>query len=285
MSDTGTLYKKDWWQREAFKKFVPLIKKHTNAHKIKNILDLGCGNGIVTEYISDLFPDAQILGIDANREMITSAKNNCLRNNVIFRLMDINDIYELSSQSVKYDLINANYVLHWLSVEQKKLLFKNLTKIISPRCIVTLGSCQRFPNFLQMLDDEIRSYLNISQDIPSAFHYFSTEEWSFFLQKYDCTVKGIYESLDTHPVLISHNLSQSNNFLRTWLWGASAGRAAYDHTADEFSRDFVYHTVNKLIKSFGTEKYYKNDNVNQENMMNAAFLEETLFLLAEFEEK
>ena len=285
MLNTGALYKKDWWQKEAFKRFIPLILKHTKRDNIKNILDLGCGNGIVTEYISELFPEARILGIDASREMIKSAKDNCSKKNATFRIMNINAIEELCSQAVKYDLINANYVLHWLSIEQKKILFENLKKIMSPHCVVTIGSCQRFLNFLQVLDEEIRCHLNIQQDSLPIFHYFSVIEWRSFLRQYDCIVKDTYECLDTHPVLLSCDLSQSNNFLRTWLWGASAGKAAYNYTAEEFSPDFVHYLVNKLIKIFGTEKYYRNDNLEQENMLKAAFLEETLFLLAEFEKK
>lgn len=57
----------------------------------ESILDLGCGDGILTEQISLLVPDEYVLGIDASVGMIENAEQN-VYDNLKFRYMDINEM-------------------------------------------------------------------------------------------------------------------------------------------------------------------------------------------------
>ena len=55
------------------------------------VLDLGCGDGILTEQLSFLVPYGNALGIDASINMIETAKMLC-KNNLDFIHMNINEI-------------------------------------------------------------------------------------------------------------------------------------------------------------------------------------------------
>lgn len=280
MLNTGEVYKKDWWQREAFNRFKPLIEKSIDTSKIINVLDLGCGNGIVTEYLAEIFPNASVLGVDVNTQMISSARKNCNNQNVKFDVLDIKNLESLFNQGMKYDLINANYVLHWLSLDEKHQLFDKMQNIIVPNATLMIGTCQKFPNFLQLLDENIREYLEIPSNVEPYLHYFTTPEWKTFLQDFGFRVEGKYEYLDNHPIMLSEDKTDPDNFLCSWLWGASTGKAAYMHSPEDFSSEFMNRIANLSVKIYGTAKYYKDSPNNNEDMKPAAFLEETLFILA-----
>lgn len=282
MTETGELYKKDWWQIEAFKRFEAIIHKSIDTKKIDRILDLGCGNGVVTQYLSSIFQNATILGVDSNEEMISYAQKNNNNPNVIYKHMDIRNLENIYGDK-KFDLVNANYVLHWLSKDEKQKLFQDLQDITAPKSHIMIGTCQRFPNFLKFIDENIRKYFNISRQTPECVHYFSEKEWNNFLNQNNFLFKSCCKNLDIHPILLSEKIDDQNNFLRIWLWGASAGKAAYFHHPRVFNQHFIDELVNKSYQLYGTESYYKNDFKSDEiqNYKYAVFEEETLFIVAQ----
>ena len=80
------------------------------------ILDLGCGDGVLTKNLCDIVPNGKVLGIDASKGMIETAKD--LENDKLsFKLMDINNI----KLDPSFDLIFSNAALHWIK-DHKKLL-------------------------------------------------------------------------------------------------------------------------------------------------------------------
>lgn len=283
MSTTGEIYKKDWWQIEAFRRFVPTIKNYINTSEVHHILDLGSGNGVVTQYMASIFPNADVFGIDANKEMVSYADKNNTKSNIKFEHLDIRNIEKLYKNDIKFDLVNANYVLHWLSQDEKKELFQKLSKIITPNAFLMLGTCQRFPNFLNFLDKNIRKYLKIQTKVPDYVHYFSEKGWVDFLRQNYFSVKGSYKILDTHPILLSEKIDDPENFLKIWLWGASAGKAAYSQPPEYFNEKFIQKLIKKTCELYGTENYYKNDKEteNLQTYKYAVFEEETLFMIAQ----
>ena len=90
-------------QKEWGKNLISTISLQGN----ESILDLGCGDGYLTEQISLLVPDGNVLGIDASVGMIKTAKKIC-QDNLDFVHMDINDLHF----SDEFDIIFSNAALH-----------------------------------------------------------------------------------------------------------------------------------------------------------------------------
>ncbi len=82
----------------------------------ETILDLGCGDGGLTEQLALLVPDGQVLGIDASEGMIAAAQNRS-QANLSFERMDINTIHFQNM----FDVIFSNAALHWI-LDHKRLL-------------------------------------------------------------------------------------------------------------------------------------------------------------------
>jgi len=80
------------------------------SHPISSILDLGCGTGLYTEKLCEIFKKAHITAIDFAPSMIEYAKQKT-HLNVHWILSDI-ETYERQNQ---YDLITSNACFHWLS--------------------------------------------------------------------------------------------------------------------------------------------------------------------------
>ena len=80
------------------------------------ILDLGCGDGVLTEQLAELVPAGQVIGIDASAGMIETAKKY-EKANLTFICMDINDI----DYSNRFEVIFSNAALHWVKNHEKLL--------------------------------------------------------------------------------------------------------------------------------------------------------------------
>jgi trans-aconitate 2-methyltransferase len=83
----------------------------------EKILDIGCGDGRLSEYIATQVPRGQVVAIDSSSEMIAYAQKNYSRANLTF--------HELSAEEIRYkeefDIIFSSFCLHW--VEDKQQIF------------------------------------------------------------------------------------------------------------------------------------------------------------------
>lgn len=80
------------------------------------ILDLGCGDGSLTEQLSSIVPKGKVKGIDASIGMIKTAQK-IKKNNLEFVQMDINTM----NFANEFDVIFSNAALHWVKNHQQLL--------------------------------------------------------------------------------------------------------------------------------------------------------------------
>lgn len=161
----------------------------------ERILDLGCGDGKLTESLSILVPNGCVLGIDASQGMIDVAKQK-EKDNLTFKLMDINTL-ELHD---KYDVIFSNAALHWVKDHQR--LWQNLKTILSEKGIVRFnfaadGNCA---HFLKIIREAIT--------MDEYKKYFVNFEWPWYMPTVE-EYKKIVEPL---------------SFSELKIWGENADR-------------------------------------------------------------
>lgn len=102
----GEKYKKaSRHQKEWGKNLISQL--HLKGDEV--VLDLGCGDGILSEQISQLVPNGKVIGIDASNGMLQTAKK-LERDNLSFIQMDINNM----DFSNEFDIIFSNAALHWV---------------------------------------------------------------------------------------------------------------------------------------------------------------------------
>lgn len=85
-----------------------------NAQKILNILDVGCGTGLLTSALRNKYRDAHILDMDSSPYMIEYCKNKFIRDDkVSFVVADLENSYKFQKYG-SFDLITSSFVMHWI---------------------------------------------------------------------------------------------------------------------------------------------------------------------------
>lgn len=133
-------------QNEWGKNLISKISLQGN----ETILDLGCGDGRLTEHLSLLVPKGKVSGIDASVGMIQTAKNIC-RSNLDFIHMDINNLHFVN----EFNIIFSNAALHW--VKDHNRLLKNSYAALKTDGIILwdFGSNGNCSNFLEVIQKKI----------------------------------------------------------------------------------------------------------------------------------
>jgi SAM-dependent methyltransferase len=90
------------------------------AEKFDTVVDLGTGTGRVIELLKNRA--TQLVGLDANREMLAIARANIERQNIKNAQVRQADIYALPIADAFADLVTIHQVLHFLDEPQRALL-------------------------------------------------------------------------------------------------------------------------------------------------------------------
>lgn len=157
-------------QREWGKNLISKISLKGN----ETILDLGCGDGSVTEQLALLVPTGKVIGIDASVGMIQTAQK-ILRKNLDFIHMDMNNL----SYANQFDLIFSNAALHWVK-DHNRLLQNSLTALkTGGKLLWDFGSDGNCAHFLEVIQKKISentykeffTNFEIPWFMPSKNHY------------------------------------------------------------------------------------------------------------------
>jgi len=156
---TASKHQKEWGS-----KIISELKLNGGEH----ILDMGCGDGILTDQLAELVPDGLVLGIDASQGMINSAKK-LTKTNLLFKLIDITKI----GFENEFDLIFSNATLHWIK-NHNDLLRKCYSALKANGTIrfnfAGDGNCSQF----------IKVVREVMQSQPYA-QYFRNFDWPWFM--------------------------------------------------------------------------------------------------------
>lgn len=117
----------------------------------ERILDLGCGNGLVTRQLADLVPNGEVVGIDSSPQMLEVALEKCSKNMRV-ELLDINCL----SYDQEFDIVFSNATLHW--IHDHSMLWRNIYRALKPGGCVRVqfaadGNC---PNLTETLHRQLK---------------------------------------------------------------------------------------------------------------------------------
>ena len=194
----------DWWNPEG--KFKPLhqfnperikyIKDNTIKHfnltnkdkpfKNLNILDIGCGGGLLSEPMSRL--GGNVTGIDASEKNIISAKIHAKQNNL--NISYFCNSPENFKSNIKFDLVlNMEIVEH---VEDVNFFIKKSSELLKKNGLM----------FVATLNRTLKSYIFaiIGAEYILRWLPIGTHEWNKFLTPEELTNFGQKNSLLTENI-------------------------------------------------------------------------------------
>lgn len=114
-----------------------------------NILDFGCGDGLMTFYISKYFNNAKIFGTDISLESLKVAQMQC--SSATFEHMEKN-IIPFSDQT--FDIVVSAGVFHHIPFEEHAHFIEEINRVLKPGGVavyfelnpLNLGTCWIFYN-------------------------------------------------------------------------------------------------------------------------------------------
>ncbi|MCB9202967.1 MAG: class I SAM-dependent methyltransferase [Flavobacteriales bacterium] len=128
---------------EGIRAAIPLANTHLDfirrlinefSPNPKNILDLGCGDGVLGNYIQSLFPDCHIVYQDFSETMMKNAKKktNGKGTYILSDYSNTNWLKDLDENN-NFDLIITGFSIHHQEDERKKTLYKELYNLLNTK--------------------------------------------------------------------------------------------------------------------------------------------------------
>ncbi len=174
------------------------ILKESSFLSKNKILDLGCGNGKTTAYLSKLFPDAEILGIDRSVSMIRSAVEHYSSNKIAFKTEDVSEI----NDDQTYDLITSFFCLDWV-IDQRNLQRRVANALVpggEVLFVISTGKDDVANVVNKVITDEKWTSLLGTYEVPAGLH--SSDEYQNRMREFglvidECVVKKIPVTLSS----------------------------------------------------------------------------------------
>ncbi len=118
-----------WSMREETTKSRLIERAHIQPGQ--RVLDLGCGTGTLAVMIKQFVPEAQVIGLDGDEQVLTIARKKAEQANVNIQL-DHGLAYELPYPDHSFDVILSSFVIHHLTSEDKLRAFKEVRRVLRP---------------------------------------------------------------------------------------------------------------------------------------------------------
>jgi len=168
---------------ENIKSHFNILNKENRFLKDINLLDIGCGGGLISEPMARL--GANVTGIDASQKNINVAKLHANKSNLNIKYL--NKSPEQLDETEKYDVIlNLEIVEH---VDDLKLYIKSCNKLLKKNGLM----------FTATLNRTITSYIKaiIGAEYILRWLPIGTHDWNKFLKPEELEKKLADENFST----------------------------------------------------------------------------------------
>lgn len=144
-----------WWNKNSgpFKILhqinpirLQFIKQQIQAYSANNnqlnIIDIGCGGGILTESLKITFPNFNIFGIDAGQENIAVATNHAAKNKLSINYINKKlENFIPDEHPKQFDVICALEIIE--HVENYHIFLDNLNQLLAPNGLLFISTINR----------------------------------------------------------------------------------------------------------------------------------------------
>ncbi len=129
--DNADIYIQD--RKTLLNVLASFYRKFFKSKKIR-VLDLGCGDGILSKTLCNQKGDKEIIVTDGSKDMISAAKKELEGLPILeFCQISFEEIIEGQFEKDSFDFIVSSFAIHHLEFSQKKQLFKRIFEIMNPK--------------------------------------------------------------------------------------------------------------------------------------------------------
>jgi len=95
------------------------------------VLDLGCGTATLTILIKQMYPAAEVVGLDGDPKILAIAEAKAAKAEVSLTL-DHGLAFEMPYPDQSFDRVVSSLVIHHLTTENKRRAFKDIQRVLRP---------------------------------------------------------------------------------------------------------------------------------------------------------
>ena len=145
----------------------------------ESLIDIGCGNGRITNEIASRLPAGYVVGIDLSESMIELSSKSYAGSNLSFYVMNAEDIH----LDRRFDLAFSNATLHW--VKDHQAVLASLKKHLYPNAKILFqmggkGNAQDIVNTLDKLISS-RRWSEYFKGFEFPYHFYAVEDYERWL--------------------------------------------------------------------------------------------------------
>ena len=151
------------FQREEGKNLIDDVQ----IHRGQVILDLGCGTGELSAYLSELVgQDGRVVAVDPDSYRVEVARESHREvKNLEFQEGSSASFPGMGSET--YDIVFSNFVLHW--IEDKEEAFKNMFRSLKPAGKIVLTYGDRLASIFHKIYGELQNSESMERMLSKVY--------------------------------------------------------------------------------------------------------------------
>jgi tRNA (cmo5U34)-methyltransferase len=113
-------------RRRTMKLLADIFRYHFGEQTGLRVLDLGGGDGVITEYLRERYPDNTFTLLDGAADMLEKARQRLGDQDVVFIQQTFEEYLDAPPEDQKYDFIFSSNAIHHLDFLSKSRLYAKL---------------------------------------------------------------------------------------------------------------------------------------------------------------
>lgn len=204
----------------------------------EKLLDIGCGDGKITELISRKLEKGIVIGIDNSKDMIRFARHKYTNDKFEHLTFEIKDACNLGYES-EFDVIYSNAALHWVKDQECVLneAYKSLKK--GGRILFQMGGKGNLEEMIEIISNTLLNgkWLQYFSDFENPYYFYSDKEYSTFLNNTNFKA----DKVELIPRVMTH---ENVNGLAGWI------RTTWHPFLNRVPQNLRMELINDIVNDF-----------------------------------
>ncbi|MEC5158701.1 class I SAM-dependent methyltransferase [Chryseobacterium sp. MP_3.2] len=183
----------------ANERLISLYKRLLNLglKEDSKVLELGCGVGIFTKLLGKKISTGSIEAVDLSEKSIAVAKEELKGKKHLF--LAVADVVKYQPKNSDFDFITLMDVIEHIPLEQHGELFENLSKIATPKTLVTINIPNpRYIDYARIHHPESLQVIDQAVELFALMQHLENHDLELIsFEKY-----GIWEEEDYHFMVL-----------------------------------------------------------------------------------
>jgi tRNA (cmo5U34)-methyltransferase len=120
-------------RRRLFTILQSFYRHFMKGGRLRTMLDLGCGDGVVSQQILEVDGSVSATLLDGSEDMLNNARERLKRfENIQYVPASFQDLLDKNILKQSFDFVVSSLAIHHLKMDKKRLLFERIYSVLNP---------------------------------------------------------------------------------------------------------------------------------------------------------